>query len=46
MHVALTIQIDRDDQFILAQQLGVTHVVAQVNSWEADDLAVARNRVE
>jgi mannonate dehydratase len=46
MHVALTIQIDRDDQFILAQQLGVDSVVVETDSWETDDLTTARNRVE
>ncbi|MBC8425955.1 hypothetical protein H8E07_17725 [bacterium] len=46
MHVALTVQIDRDDQFILAQQLGVDSVVVETESWETHDLAVARNRVE
>ena len=46
MHVALTIQVDRDDQFILAQQLGIAHVIVETDSWETDDLATARNRAE
>lgn len=46
MHVALTIEEDKDDQLIFAQQLGVDHVLVAVESWESDRLAALRNRVE
>ena len=46
MHIALSVKEGCDDQLIFAQQLGVDHVVVEVESWDADTLAAARNRVE
>ena len=46
MHVALTVEEGKDDQLIFAQQLGVGHVLAAMESWDRDRLAAMRNRVE
>lgn len=47
MHIALSVQFGRDDQLILAQQLGVEHVVASVERrWDVETLTALKNRVE
>ncbi len=46
MHIALSVQFGRDDQLIFAQQLGVEHVIARVESWDEKTLASLKNRVE
>ena len=46
MHTALSIKEGCDDQLIFAQQLGVDHVVVEVESWDTEPLAAVRNRVE
>lgn len=46
MHIALSVQFGRDDQLIFAQQLGVQHVLAQVDSYDEKMLVALKNRVE
>ena len=46
MHIALSVQFSRDDQLIFAQQLGVGHVLAQVDHCDEKTLVSLKNRVE
>ena len=46
MYIALSVQFGRDDQLIFTQQLGVEHVIAQVESWDEKTLHSLKNRVE
>ena len=46
MHIALSVQFGRDDQLIFAQQLGVEHVMAQVDCYDEKTLESLRNRVQ
>jgi hypothetical protein len=47
MHIALSVQFGRDDQLIFAQQLGVEHVVANMERrWDLETLTALKNRVE
>ena len=46
MELALAVQHGQDDQLIFAQQLGADSVVVMVETWEAETLKSARNRVE
>ena len=46
MHIALSVQFGRDDQLIFAQQLGVKHVMAQVDCYDEKTLESLRNRVQ
>ena len=46
MHIALSVQFGRDDQLIFAQQLGVQHVMAQVDCYDERTLESLRNRVQ
>ena len=49
MNLALALDCARDEDLIFAQQLGVTHVLAQLpdaTDWRARDLRALRNRVE
>jgi mannonate dehydratase len=46
MHAAATVRAFQDDQLIFVQQLGIGHVFAAVQDWDADTLAAVRNRVE
>ena len=46
MHIALSVQFGRDDQLIFAQQLGVQHVLAQIDQCDEKTLVSLKNRVE
>lgn len=46
MQLALTVDWRRDQDLIFAQQLGVHHIVAEVERWDVETLFAARNRVE
>ena len=45
MKLALTIKWRQDEDLIFAQQLGVEHIVADVERWDVGTLSAMRNRV-